>query len=150
MKVIFLKNVPGAGQKNDVKEVSPGYARNFLIPKKLVILATEENIAKLEAQKKIDEEKAEEGLKEMEKIASKLDGVEVLMDVKIGKEGQLFESVTKQKIADQLKEMGFNVKKDHIVLEDPIKEMGEFPVKVELDHNLEAEIKVIISEKEEE
>jgi large subunit ribosomal protein L9 len=149
MKVILLKNVESLGKKNEMKEVSIGYARNFLIPNKLAILASEENIANWENQKKLDEEKAESELKETEQYVSKLDGREVVVEVKVGKEGQVFESVTKQKIADKLKEMDFEIEKNQIMLESPIKELGEFDVKVSFNHNLEAEIKVIVSEKEE-
>jgi len=70
----------------------------------------------------------------------------VIIKVTVGKEGQLFESINKKKISDSLKEMGFNVEKEQINLENPIKEVGEFPVKLELGHNLETEIKIIISE----
>ncbi|MDD5569179.1 MAG: 50S ribosomal protein L9 [Candidatus Pacebacteria bacterium] len=148
MKVILLKNVAKIGDKNEVKEVSSGYARNFLFPKKLAIPATEENLLKWEEEQKNAEQKAEQDLLEMEKVASRLDGMEVVVEVKAGSEGQLFESVSKQKIAEKLKENGFAVEKNQIVLEEPIKELGEFPVKLELKHNLEAEIKVIVSEKE--
>ncbi|MFA5087215.1 MAG: 50S ribosomal protein L9 [Candidatus Paceibacterota bacterium] len=150
MKVILLKNVDGTGKKNEIKEVSIGYARNFLIPKKLAVPATEENTAMLENQLKLEEQKAEENLKIFEAIVAKLDGREILIPVKVGKEGQVYESVTKQKIADALKAQGFEITKNQIEIESPIKELGEFEVNVVLDHNLEAEIKVIIIEKEEE
>jgi large subunit ribosomal protein L9 len=69
-----------------------------------------------------------------------------MLPVKIGEEGQLFESITSQKIAEKLKELGFEVKKTQIDLVEPIKEMGEFPVKIKFEHNLEAEIKLIVTE----
>ncbi len=149
MKVILLQNVDNLGKKDEVKDIPAGFARNFLIPKGLVLAATEENLKKLEEQKKMDEEKTARDLKEQEKMASQLDGREVMIEVTAGKEGQLFESVNKQKISEHLKEMGLNVDKNQINLKNPIKELGEFPVKLELDHNLEAEIKIIVSEKQE-
>ena len=79
-------------------------------------------------------------------LASKLDGVEVIVPVKIGEEKQLFESINQQKIVDKLKELGFDIKKSQIILEEPIKELGEFPVKIGLEHNLESEIRVIVTE----
>jgi len=148
MKVILLRDIINTGRKNDIKEVSPGFARNFLIPKGLAIVADAESLKNLEAKKKIDAEKAEQELKEMEKIASKLDGAEVEIKVKAGEEGQLFESVNKQKIAERLKEMGYNISKEEIDLKSPIKETGEFPIKLKLEHNLEAEIRIIISKEE--
>ncbi|MFA5086377.1 MAG: 50S ribosomal protein L9 [Candidatus Paceibacterota bacterium] len=149
MKVILLRDVPNTGRKNDVKEVSSGFARNFLIPKGLAVAADEDSLKNLEAKKKLDLERAETELKETEKTASKLDGTEVEILVKAGKEGQLFESVNKQKISDHLKEMGFSVSKEQVDLKSPLKETGEFPVKLKFDHNLEAEIKIIITGKEE-
>lgn len=149
MKVILLRDVPNTGRKHDVKEVSSGFARNFLIPKGLAIAADEESLKNLEMKKKLDAEKAEGDLKEAEKAASKLDGAEIEIAVKAGKEGQLFESVNKQKISDHLKEMGFNISKDQIDLKSPLKETGEFPVKLKMEHGLEAEVKIIITGKEE-
>lgn len=150
MKVILLKNIQSVGKKNEIKEVSAGYAKNFLIPKKLAIPADEEKVAQLENQLKVEEKKAEENLKEIEAIVAKLDGREVTVMVKVGKQGQVYESVSKQKIADQLKEQGFEINKNQIVIDNPIKELGEFDLKIVFDHNLEAEIKLIVSEKEEE
>ncbi|MDD5098344.1 MAG: 50S ribosomal protein L9 [Candidatus Pacebacteria bacterium] len=150
MKVILLQNVEKIGKKNDVKEVSSGFARNFLLSKGLAVLATSENLQKLEFKEKAEEARAEEELKEAEKAVAKLDGQEIEIDVKVGKEGQLFQSITKQKISERLTEMGFKVEKEQIDLEHPIKESGEFPIKIRLNHNLEAEIKIIITGKEEE
>lgn len=146
MKVIFLEDVENIGKKYDVKEVKPGYARNFLIPNNLAKTATKKNLRWLEIQKEIITKKAEENLKEAQELASKIDGLEVPILLKVGSEGQLFESINSSKIAEKLKEMGFDVKKSHIDLKENIKKIGEFEVKINLDHNLEAEIKVIITE----
>jgi large subunit ribosomal protein L9 len=149
MKVILLRDIPNTGKKHDIKEVSPGFARNFLFSKGLAIVADAESIKNLEAKKKVDAEKAEQELKEVEKIVSKLDGNEIEILVKAGTEGQLFESINKQKISEHLKEMGFNVSKDQVDLKTPIKELGEFPIKLKFEHGLEAETRIIISKKEE-
>jgi len=141
--------VPNTGRKNDLKEVSPGFARNFLISKGLAVIADADSLKKLELKKKVDSENAAKELKEVEAIVSKIDGQEVEINVKTGKEGQLFESVNKQKISEHLKEMGYNVDKEDVVLETPIKEAGEFPVKLRFGHNLEAEVRIIIKGSEE-
>lgn len=146
MRVIFLKDVEKVGKKFEVKEVKDGYARNFLIPQGLAKPATEEVLAWLETQKEIEEKKAEEKLKRVQEIASALDGREITIPVQIGKEGQLFGSITSQKISEELKELGFEVKKGQINLAEPIKEIGEYPVKIQLPDNLEVEIRVIITE----
>ncbi|HEX9721983.1 MAG TPA: 50S ribosomal protein L9 [Candidatus Paceibacterota bacterium] len=146
MKVILLKDVPKIGKRFDVKEVAEGHARNFLLARNLAKVATPEALEWLHMQKELLEKKAEEDLKGMQELASSLDDLEVPLPVKVGEEGQLFESINAQKVADRLKELGYNVKKSQLKLEEPIKEVGEFPVKIELDHNLEAEIRLIITE----
>lgn len=146
MKIILLQDVDKVGKKYEVKRVASGYARNFLIPKGLAKLATEESLKWLETQKEILKKKAEEELKTVQGRASELDGLEIIIPVKIGEEEQLYESITSQKISDKLKEAGFNVKKSQITLEKPIKEIGEHSVKVHFEHNLETEIKVIVTE----
>jgi|SRR3989344_7570546 len=145
MKVILLQNVENVGKKYEVKEVKDGYARNFLIPQNLVKPANRENLKWLKSAKETLDKEIEEDLIKTQQLASHLDDVEVNIVLKTGDEGQLFESVNNVKIAEKLKEMGFDVKKSEINLEEPIKEIGEFPVKINLDHNLEVEIKVIIS-----
>lgn len=144
MKVILLQDVEGLGKKYEVKEVKNGYARNLLLPEKLAKAATKEALKWLAGQKEVIEKEAEEDLKKAQGLASELDGLEVSIAVKIGDEGQLFESINSQKIVEKLKEMGFEVKKSHVKLENPIKDIGEFPVSIMLDHNLEAEIKVVV------
>jgi large subunit ribosomal protein L9 len=149
MKVILLKDVPSTGKKNDIKEVSPGFARNFLIPKGLAVVADNDSLKKLELKKKVESENAVKELKEVETIIKKIDGQEIEINVKTGSEGQLFESINKQKISDHLKTMGYDIDKEDVVLESPIKEVGEFPIKLKFAHNLEAEVKIIIKGSEE-
>ena len=149
MKVILLKDVERVGKQFEVKEVKEGYARNFLIDKGLAKPATEEALKWLEVQKEIQEKKAEDELKTAQELASKIDYMELVIAVKVGEEGQLFESINAQKISDKLKEMGFDVKKTQVGLPEPIKEIGEFPVKIKLEHNLEVEIRAIVSKLEE-
>ena len=100
-------------------------------------------------QTELQEKIAEESLVKYQEMASQLDDMEVQLALKVGDEGQLFEAVNAQKIADRLKEMGYTVKKSQIKLEEPLKEIGEFSVKLIFEHNLEAEIKIIITEKSE-
>jgi large subunit ribosomal protein L9 len=145
MKVILLQNVEGLGKKYEVKDVKNGYARNLLLPEKLARAATKEALQWLAGQKEVIEKEVEEDLKKAQALASGLDGLEVNIAVKVGDEGQLFESINSQKILEKLKEMGFEVLKSQIKLKNPIKDVGEFPISISLDHNLEAEIKVIIA-----
>lgn len=146
MKVVLLQDIENIGKKYEVRDVADGYARNFLIPRGLAKEATEQALKWVQMQKEIAEKKAEEDLKHVQDLASRIDGLELTIPVKLGDEGQLFESITNQKIADRLKELGFDLKKTQIELQTPLKELGEFPVKIKLDHNLEAEIKIIVIE----
>ena len=148
MKVILLQDVPKLGKKLEVKEVADGHAQNHLIPKGLVKPATKEALEWVEMQKELVGKGAEESLAKSQEMASQLDDREVQLSMKVGEEGQLFESVNAQKIADRLKEMGYDVKKSQVKLEESLKELGEFPVKLGFEHNLEAEIRVIIAEQE--
>lgn len=146
MIIILLKDVENIGKKYEVKEVKDGYARNFLIPQGLAEPATKEALKKLEIQKEREVKEAEDGLKEIQSLTSSIDGQNITIAVKIGKEDQLFESITPQKILEGLKKMGFDIKKRQIELAEPIKTLGEFLVKIKFEHNLEAEITVIIVE----
>ncbi|HPM39206.1 MAG TPA: 50S ribosomal protein L9 [Candidatus Paceibacterota bacterium] len=144
MKVILLRDIKKLGKKFEVKEVSPGYARNLLIPNGYAILADKQSLKRLESQKNIEMKKAEERQKENEKMIKELEGKEIKIDTKIGDKGQLFETINEQKIADKLKEMGFAVEKSNIEINEPIKCQGEYLVKLKLDNNLEGKIKIII------
>ena len=146
MRIILLQDIENLGKKYEIKEVKDGYARNFLIPKGLAKPATEEALKWLETQKEAEAKKAEEELKIVQERATAIDGQEVIIPVKIGEDGQLFESITSQKISEKLKELGFEIRKTQIDLLEPIKELGEFPVKIKFEYNLEAEIRVIVIE----
>lgn len=148
MKIILLQNVKDLGEKFEVKEVKDGFARNFLIPKGLAKLATKKNLKWLENRKEAETKKAEEELKTAQEKAETIDGQEIVISVKAGEDNQLFESITPQKISEKLKELGFKVKKDQIVMEESIKELGEFPVKINFRHNLEVGIRLIITPEE--
>ena len=146
MKIILLKDIEKLGKKYEVKEVAAGFARNYLIPQGLAKIADERNLewAKIKLEEEI--KKSEEELKETGKLASQIDGLEVEVKVKIGDKDQLFEKVTSQKISKILKEMGYDVDKSRIEISQPIEGLGEFPVKIKFDHNLEVGIKVILAE----
>lgn len=146
MKVILLQDVENIGKKYEVKEVKNGHAMNFLIPQGLAKPATPEAIKWAEMQKEITSKKAEEELQMFQDVATAIDDQEITILVKIGEKGELFESVTGQKISDKLKDLGFEIKKSQVMLEKPIKELGEFLIKIKFEHNLEAEIKLIVTE----
>ncbi len=146
MKVIILKDIENIGKKNEVKEFKDGYARNFLIPQGLAKPATEETLKELVKTKEQEEEKEKGELENAQKVASSLESAEVVIPVKTGDKGQFFEKITSQKISEKLKELGFDISKNQVDLKKPIEEIGEFQIKIKLDHNLESEINLIISE----
>ncbi len=144
MKVILLEKVDGIGEKYEIKNVKDGYGTNFLIPNGLAKIATEQSLMDLEDMRAQEANMQEEELHVAEGLAGELDGQEVIFKVKLGNEGQLFESINKTKISKRLEEEGFKVKKSQIILESPIKETGEFSIKINLEHNLETNITLII------
>jgi large subunit ribosomal protein L9 len=124
MKVILQKDVANLGDAGDIKEVAEGYARNFLLPRKLVIVANESSKRAVEHQNKLIRIKKEKRRKDSEKLASSLTGVEITITAQVGEEGKLFGSVTAIDIAKKLKEKGFEVDKRKIIIENPIKQEG--------------------------
>jgi len=149
MKVILIQKIEKLGNRGDVKNVSSGYARNFLMPNKMAVLATVKNLKDLESQKELEAKQAEEELHLYQEIASQMDGLELEILAKTGDDGKLFGSINAQKISEALKTKGFDINKDQIKLENQIKEIGEYDVSLELPHGLEAKIKVIIVEETE-
>jgi len=146
MKIILLQDIENVGKKGDIKNVADGYARNFLFPRNLAKVATEEAIVELEKEKELEAQKAEEELKKTQELVSKIDGLEFEVIEKIDESGKLYGSINEVRIAKVLKEKGFDIKKKQIKIPQPIKELGEFPVTLLFDHGLEAEIKLIVME----
>lgn len=145
MKVILLKDVDNLGKKDEVKEVANGYARNFLLPKRLAIIATEAVLAQLEEGKEAAAKKAVEDLEKFQKMVTELDGMEFEVKVKVSEEGKLYGAITPPKLSKILKDKGFEITKSQIKLNNGIKEVGEYDVVLEFPHGLEAKIKVIVS-----
>jgi len=146
MRVIILQDVENLGKQGDVKEVADGYARNFLLPNKLAKLATDTALEELEKIKGLEAKKAEEALKHTQKIVSQIDGQEIEILVKGKETGEIYGSVTPFKISQALKKKGFDIKKTQVIIKEPIKKIGEYPVIINFDHGLEAEIKAIVAE----
>lgn len=144
MKVILQKDVVNLGDAGDVKEVADGFARNFLLPKKLVIVYSEENGKTIAHQKHLIKVKKEKRKKESEKVADSLKGVELNFKLKAGEEDKLFGSVTSNDIAQKLAEAGHAIDKRKILLEENIKTVGTFEVAVKLEEGVTANVKIIV------
>lgn len=144
LKVILLKKVPKLGELGDVKEVALGYARNFLIPRGLAEEATEKAVANIEARKAELAKHAEAELVRMEAIASKLEGQTIEIKAKASDEGTLYAGITAVKIAQAMKDKGFDIKKEYITA-PAVKETGEYEITVKLEHGLEARVTLLVS-----
>ncbi len=142
MKVVLLSDIKNIGNGGDIKEVADGFARNFLFPKKLAEMATEEAIKRAEAVKQKQTADAEKNLKAIQDLAGQLDGKEIVVCVK-AKNGKLFGSVTAKDIAKELKKEKFNIKESSIVVES-IKELGEYDFKIELGHGIEVFLRLTV------
>jgi large subunit ribosomal protein L9 len=132
MDVILLERVHNLGQIGDVVKVKPGYARNFLLPLKKALRATEANKAKFEAQRAQIEANNLEKRGEAEKVRSKVDGLKVVLIRQAGETGQLFGSVNARDVADAVTAAGFTVDRRQVILDRPIKVLGLHPLRVAL------------------
>lgn len=144
MKIILLQDVSKVGRKNEVKEVSDGYARNFLFAKNLAKPASAENIKSLESQKIKEENKKSEEYQRYNNLVGKLENISLHFKVKMGEKGRAFGSVTPLKITEALEKQGVGVEKDWILLEDSIKTTGEQKVKIKLPQGLMGEVKILV------
>lgn len=133
MIVILKKDIKGTGKAGDVIKVSPGYARNMLIPRGLAVEATEGNVRNLEKQKQIQRENEAEAKAKAEKIANKLSKGSVVIKTKAGEGGRLFGSITNKDISEAIEEQfGIKIDRRKIVLDSPIKELGQVSVEAKL------------------
>ena len=146
MKVILQQEVKKLGKKGDIIEVSEGYARNYLLPQKLAILATASNINTANLQKASEERKKERLLDEAKLLGAQMAKITVTIPVKMGEGGRLFGSVTAKDIADVLaKEHKLELDKRKIELKDALKSLGTFTVPIKLHPEVSTQIQVILS-----
>ena len=147
MKIILLEDVKSLGKKGEVVEVSDGYARNFIIPKKIGKEATAGNLSELTDAKAKEGRIAAEELAEAKKEAIKLSETKITIPVKVGAEGKLFGAVSSKEIAEELKKQaGITVDKKKIKLEDSIKSVGIYDVPIKLHKDVLATLRVSVEE----
>ena len=147
MKVIFLQDVKGKGKKGQMAEISDGYARNYLLPKKLAMEATPDAINTMRMNDKAAAERAAKERAEALDISKKLREMTVVVTAKGGGAGKLFGSVTSQEIADALKaKAGITIDKRKIVISDTIKSVGTYTVNCKLGYEITAPLTVKIEE----
>lgn len=149
MKVILISDVDGVGSVGDVKEVKNGMARNFLIPRKLAVRATEANLKAWEKRIEAARLRRTEILENAKSLGERLRGTEVSIPARSGENDRLFGSVTSQNISDALAEKGFEIQRRDIDLEGTIKALGTYRVAVKLHHEVSEEITVNVVEEQE-
>ncbi|MFZ2198849.1 MAG: 50S ribosomal protein L9 [Thermodesulfovibrionales bacterium] len=141
MKVILSEDVKNLGIMGDVVNVSDGYARNFLFPKKFAVEANTKNLKEFEHNKKIIAERAAKIKESFKSVAEKLSSVTLTIKAKTGEDDKLFGSVTNMNVAEALALEGFDIDKKKIVME-PIKKLGEYSAAIKLHTDLSAEVKI--------
>ena len=147
MKVIFNADVKGKAKKGEMKEVSDGYARNYLLPRGLAAEATADNINALKLKEKARAAQIEKEKAQAMENAKKLEGVQVVVRAKAGSNGKLFGAVTSQEISNALKEQfRIEVEKNKIVQAEPIKNYGSYTVKAKLGYEISGSVNVLVVE----
>ncbi|NOX20626.1 MAG: 50S ribosomal protein L9 [Nitrospirae bacterium] len=142
MKVILKEDVDRLGSVGDIVNVKPGYARNYLIPRNLAVVANPKNIKEFEHYKRVLRQKAEKIKNAAQALADKLSSKVLTIKAKAGEEDKLFGSVTTIDIEKALTAEGFEIDRKKIILEEPIKRLGEYKVKVKLHKDVVAELTV--------
>ncbi len=145
MKIILQKDFPNLGDAGDIKDVSDGYARNFLIPNRIAIRADEGSTKVALHQKKMINLKKDKRTKSMTDVANQLKGKEIEVFVKVGENDKLFGSVTPQDISLALKNSGFEIDKRKIEISEAIKSLGSFQAKVKLADGIQSVIQVKVA-----
>jgi large subunit ribosomal protein L9 len=142
MEVILREHVDNLGRRGEVVKVADGYARNYLLPRKLALLATEGNKKHIEREREKFEAHELEEKKVAEAVAERLGAVEVEIARKVGETEALYGSVTSSDVADLLHARGFDIDKRQLVLQEPIKKLGEFTIPVKLHRDVTTTVKV--------
>ena len=144
MEVILKEDVPKLGARGDVVKVAEGYGRNFLLPKKLAIEASQGNKAVIEQMKAAAVRRSAQEKAGAEELAKQFDGVSVSFQRRSGEHDQLFGSVTSGNIAEALEKKGFNIDRRKVQLHEPLRTLGEFTVPIKLHMDVTAHLKVLI------
>lgn len=142
MKVILRQDMDELGLEGTIVNVKEGYARNYLIPKGFALVADNRNIKLIEMQKKKIETNRIKAKEDAEKVAKSLEGVVITIAQKVGEEDKLFGSVTSMDIADEMEKKGISIDRKKIVLDKPIKTLGEYDIKVKLHAQVVGSVKV--------
>ncbi len=149
MKVLFLKDVPGVASAGDVKDVAPGYARNYLLARQLAVAATPAELVRVDSIRRAAAQRRERAQEDLRRLAEQLDGLTVTIGAKVGAEDKLYGSVTAADIAEAVAQAsGIEVDKRKVELEEPIKHTGEYSVPVRFSHDVISNVKVVVQQEQ--
>ena len=144
MKVILLNDVENLGLAGDIIVVKPGYARNRLIPQGLALRASNKNIAVASERKKVANVKLERENIALHKLAKKLSNVEITIEVNVGEEEKMFGSITNLDVHKELTSKGFDFDKNQIIIDEPIKALGNYHAKVKIAKDITSDVKLYV------
>ncbi len=144
MKIILLSDVENLGESGDVIAVNPGYARNKLIPQGLALRASNRNIAVANENKRVATAKLERENQALNVLAKKLSKVEITIEVKVGDEEKMFGSITNKDIHKELIDKGFEIEKNQISIEEPIKALGIYHINVKISKDINSDVKLYV------
>ncbi len=149
MKVIFVKDLPGKGKKEEIKEVRTGYARNYLIPQGIAVEATGQNIRLLKDHEQMLEAKKKKVLSQAKEIRNALRDASITIDAKAGQDDKLFGAVTSEDIAEAIhKQKNVEIDKHQILIEQPIKKLGIYKIPIRFSEEVSGEVKIwVVREK---
>ena len=148
MEVILREHVDNLGHRGDVVKVAPGYARNYLLPRKLALPVNEGNKRVIERERKLAETRELEERQQAEAVANRLTQIELTLSRRVGDTEQLYGSVTTADIADALLEKGLEIDRKRIHLDEPLKSLGAFTIPVKLHRDVTAQLKVHVAKQE--
>ena len=148
MEIILREHVENLGRRGDVVKVADGYARNYLLPRKLALTVTEGNRKQIEREKKVAEAREAEERQTAEAVSTRIGQIEVVIARRVGETEALYGSVTTADIAEALSSKGLEIERRKIQLAEPIKQLGEFTVPVRLHRDVVAQAKVIVVREE--
>jgi large subunit ribosomal protein L9 len=149
MKVVLIKDVVGLGKTGDVKEVADGYARNFLFRRNLALPAVRSSLNTIETQLRREVKEQQQQAEELARLAQSIEGISIELKAKVMEEDRLYGSIRDHHIADELKRLtGIDIERTSIEIEQPIRQLGSYDLKVRLTRDLAPKIRVIVAREE--
>src|SRR2546428_10918709 len=148
VQVILRDDVPNLGKIGEVVRVKPGYARNFLFPRGLAVEASRKNLGVLDHHKRVIGAKAERERKSAEAVAGRLEGLQLMVRARAGEEGRLFGSVTNLDLERLLADKGFDIDRRRMLLEEPIKQPGTYPIALQVGRDAQATLRLTVEAEE--